>query len=207
MFKNIIFDWSGVIKDAAEDYVWVINRMFGKLGGEKITLKELRQDYEQPYMKFINKYYPKMTMQEQRKLYQEAVLSKECPVSRPYPGIVKLIKKLKKKGSITAVLSGDMAETLFPEMEKFGLNNIFDELTIDVPDKLEAIGDLMKRNNFKKEETVFIGDSNHEVEVGKQAGIKTIAVTWGYYSENRLAELNPTYLVHNVKELEKILLK
>ena len=78
---------------------------------------------------------------------------------------------------------------------------------VKVYDKSEAIGNLLKRNNFKKEETVLIGDSNHEIEAGEQAGIKTIAVTWGFHSEKRLKELDPDYLVHNVKELEKILLK
>ena len=57
MFKNIIFDWSGVIKDAVEDHVWVVNRMFKNLGAKKITLEEMRQSWEQPYMKFWNKYY------------------------------------------------------------------------------------------------------------------------------------------------------
>ena len=55
MFKNIIFDWSGVVKDAVEDHVWVVNKMFKNLGGKEISLEEMRQNWEQPYMKFWNK--------------------------------------------------------------------------------------------------------------------------------------------------------
>jgi phosphoglycolate phosphatase len=104
------------------------------------------------------------------------------------------------------VLSSDPLKKILAEEKDYGLENIFDEIIADVYDKAEKIEELIKKNNFKKKETVFIGDSNHEVEVGKQAGIKTLAVTWGFCSENRLKSTNPDYLVHNIKELEEILL-
>lgn len=207
MFKNIIFDWSGVIKDAVEDHVWVINKMFKNLGAKKMTLEEMQQNWEQPYMKFWNKYYPEMTLEEEQKIYYEAILSEDCPPAKPYPGVVELIKEIKGRGVFMAVLSSDAPETVLPEIKNFNLENIFNDLEIKVHDKSEVIEDLIKRNNFKKEETVFIGDTNHEIEVGKKAGIKTIAVTWGFYPENRLASLSPDYIVHNIEELEKILLK
>ena len=204
--KNIIFDWSGVIKDALENHVWVVNRMFKNLGGGEITVEEMQQKWEQPYMKFWRKYYPDMRPKQQSAEYRKAILSKDCPDPKPYPGIVKLIKKLKIEGFSMAVLSGDLPATLFSEMKKFGLENIFKETIVDVYDKSKAIEGLIKRNNFKKEETVIIGDSDHEIETGGQVGVKTIAVTWGFTSEERLKKLNPDYLVHNAKELEKILL-
>lgn len=205
MFKNIIFDWSGVIKDAVEDHVWVVNRMFKNLGAKKITLEEMRRNWEQPYMKFWNKYYPEMTLEQEQEVYYDAIFSKDCPPAKAYPGIVELIKKLKNKGIMMAVLSSDPPETLLKEVGKFGLENIFCEIINKIHDKAEGIHGLMERNNFKKEETVFIGDTNHEIEVGRQAGVKTLAVTWGFYPEDRLKTLNPDYLVHNIKELEEIL--
>jgi len=206
-FKNIIFDWSGVIKDAVIDHGWVVNKMFEKLGGKGIDLDEMRQNWEQPYMKFWNKYYPKMTLEEEQKIYYEAILDKDCPSARAYPGIVELIKRLKNRGFAMVILSSDPQKTLFDEMDKFGLKDIFIDSVVNIHDKSREIEALIKRNNFKKEETVFVGDTNHEIEVGRLAGIKTVAVTWGLYPENRLEALNPDYLVHNIEELEKVLLK
>jgi phosphoglycolate phosphatase len=206
MFKNIIFDWSGVVKDAVEDHVWVVNKMFKNLGGKEISLEEMRQNWEQPYMKFWNKYYPDMNLEEEQKVYYEAILDKSCPPAKAYPGIVEFLKRLKSKGFVMVILSSDPPETIFNEIKKFDLENIFSESVVKAHDKSEEIEGLIKRNNFKKEETVFIGDTNHEIEVGKQAGTKTIAVTWGFYPENRLKALNPDFLVHNIKELEEILL-
>ena len=103
------------------------------------------------------------------------------------------------------VLSSDLPDTFFPEMEDFGLKNIFNDLFINVYDKGEVIEELLLKNNFKPEETVLIGDTRHELEVAKKVGIKTIAVTWGFDSEEKLKSMNPDFLIHNIKELEDIL--
>ena len=206
MFKNIIFDWSGVIKDSLHSHVWVVSRMMETLGGKEISLNELQENWEQPFMNFWKKYYPELMLEEEIKIYYNVISRKDCPKSSDYIGIVRLIKKLKSKGVSMVVLSSDPPETLVPEIKEFGLENIFNEVMMKVHDKNDKIHELIKNNNFKKEETVFIGDSNHEVEVGKQAGIKTIAVTWGFCAEERLKATNPDYLVCNIKELENILL-
>lgn len=206
MIKNIIFDWSGVIKDSAHSHIWAVNEMLKELGGEQMTKEDIQDQWEQPYMNFWNKRFPDLKIEDQSDLYHRTIAREDCPVSESYPGIVDLIKKLKEKGCSMAVLSSDAPKILLPEMTNYGLDNIFCELITDIHNKAEGIDGLMKRNNFKKEETIFIGDSNHEVEVGKQFGIKTIAVTWGFSSEKKLKTTEPDYLVHNIKELEQVLL-
>jgi phosphoglycolate phosphatase len=40
----------------------------------------------------------------------------------------------------------------------------------------------MKTYEVSKEETLIIGDSNYDIEAGKAAGIKVVAVTYGFRS-------------------------
>ncbi|MCX6722662.1 MAG: HAD family hydrolase [Candidatus Staskawiczbacteria bacterium] len=207
MFKNIIFDWSGVVKDSFEAHLWIVNKMFERAGVEKISSEELKKDWVQPYMIFYNKYIPNFTKEEQDKIWTKTMLSKDVPESHEYPGMADLIKKLKEDKRFLAVLSSDPPKMILPEIEKFGLEDIFDYKVIEVHDKTEGAKEIIKNNNLDINETVFIGDSNHEIEVGKEVGIKTIAVTWGFSTEENLKSVNPDYLVHNVKELEEILLK
>ena len=207
MFKYVIFDWSGPIKEVVDSHYWVVSRMFEELGVKEISIQEMRENWEQPYMIFWQKYHPGMTLQEEQNLYYKIIARKDCPKPSVYGGIVELIKKLKKKNVSMVVLSSDPTGTLFSELKIFGLENVFDDIMSNIHDKAEEIHKLIERNNFKKEETVFIGDSNHEVEVGRDAGIKTIAVTWGFCTEEKLKATSPDYLVHNIKELEEVLLK
>ncbi|MFA5878233.1 MAG: HAD family hydrolase [Candidatus Staskawiczbacteria bacterium] len=202
---NIIFDWSGVIKDAAAAHLWVVNRMFEKFGLKEITLEELKENWVQPYMLFYNKYLPNLTLEEEQTAYREAILHEDCPKSTAFPGIPELVKKLKKRGDYVAVISSDLPETVLPEMKEYGLENIFDDVVIHTHDKTEAIKNLINVHSMEPAVTFFIGDSNHEIIAGKRARVKTIAVTWGFSTERGLKSENPDFLVHDIKELEEVI--
>jgi len=205
-FKNVIFDWSGVIKDCLDVHLWSVNEMMKIFGGSIISKEELMQEWKQPYMNFWNKYFPNLTLEEEQKVYHEMLLRSDCPKSYSYPGIVEIIKKLKTSGAFLAIISSDSPKTILSEIAGYGLENIFDEVITNVPDKADGMSKVLSENNLNKEETIFIGDSNHEIEVGKLFGTKTMGVTWGFCPEERLKGLYPDYLVHNAKELESVLL-
>lgn len=203
MIKNIIFDWSGVIKDCILDHLDVVNKMFKVFGIKAVSLDELKQNWKQPYMHFYNKYLPDLTLQQEQTTYEKIIV--ESPKGKPYPGIVDLIFKIKKTGKKILVVSSDSALTILPEIKDFGLEETIDDMAIGAHDKEAATADLVKRNKLNKEETIIIGDSNHEVEIGRKLDVKTVAVTWGFCTEDTLKAANPDFVVHNLKELEDII--
>jgi len=206
MSKNIIFDWSGVIKDALECHLWIVNEIFKELGIKEISGEELHENWEQPHMLFYNKYLPDLTEEEELVLYKKAILSNDCPESKPADGICDLIKKLKERGYFLGVISSDFPETLLGEIEEYGLEDIFDDVKTESAIKGDSLKEMIEKHNLNPENTYFIGDSNHEIIAGKENGTKTIAVTWGFNTEEYLKSKDPDYLVHNIKELENILL-
>jgi len=92
-------------------------------------------------------------------------------------------------------------------MKEYGLENIFENVDTNVHDKTKAVSDLIEKGKLEKSSTYFIGDTNHEIEVSKALGIKSIAVTWGTCTEKNLRLETPDFVVHDVKELEEILIK
>lgn len=204
MIKNVIFDWSGVVKDCVEDQLVIVNKKFKHFGAKEISMEELKEEWCQPWMGFYKKYLPLITMEEEEVFYKKAV--SESPKAKSYPGIPELIKKVKESGAKVFVVSSDYPETILPEIKGFGLEGIFDSIIFGVYDKEEAVRKIVESRNLEKNSTIFIGDSNHEIEVGKKMGIKTAAVTWGFSSESKLKSHNPDFIVHNLEELEKAIL-
>ncbi len=205
MIKNIIFDWSGVINDSVNNHLFIVNEIFKKFNIKEINLNELRENWEQPYMFFYNKYLPNLTLNDEQIAYKQAV--KKCPENNPFPGMVDLLKKFKREGIKMAILSSDFQETILSEIKSFGLDNLFVDIVTGMHDKNKSLIAMLKRNNFDKKETVFVGDSNHEIEVGKNVGIKTASVTWGFSPEKKLSNLNPDFIIHNLSELKSLILK
>ena len=204
MIKNVIFDWSGVVKDCVLDQLVVANKKFKHFGVKEISMEELKEEWCQPWMDFYKKYITSITMEEQEVFYKKAIL--ESPKAKSYPGIPELIKKIKESGAKVFVVSSDYAETILGEVKDWGLEGIFDSVIFGVHDKEEAVCKIVESGNLEKDSTIFVGDSNHEIEVGKKLGIKIIAVTWGFTSENKLKSHNPDFVAHNLEELEKIIL-
>jgi phosphoglycolate phosphatase-like HAD superfamily hydrolase len=204
MIKNIIFDWSGVINDSLENQLEVINAMFKELGSREISLAEMKEHWEQPYMRFYNKFLPDLTLEEEQAAFRKAVAT--APIGKPFPGIVDILHEFKAAGINMVVLSSDLPATLLPEITHFVLDGIFLDVITDVHDKSEVIHELMRKNSFTADETIFIGDSNHEIEAGKFAGVKTGAVTWGLCTREKLEALQPDFMITTVHELKAVIL-
>jgi len=205
--KNIIFDWSGVVRDTVTNQMWIVNRIFKKYGVGEISTDEFRENWKQPPVLFYQKYLPEGYNEEERtKLFQELQLDKDCPKASPFSEVVKLIHTCKENGYFLSVVSSDFPETLLPEVKEYGLENTFTEIITDANDKLEPVQKIIKENNLNLEDTFFVGDSNHEIDVAKARGIKSVAVTWGFTSEQKLRARNPDYIAHNPQELESIIL-
>ncbi len=63
--------------------------------------------------------------------------------------------------------------------------------------------EVLKRLGVSKNDTVIIGDSNFDIESGRAAGIKTIAVTYGYRSKEILKDAD--CMIDSFEELLKLL--
>ncbi len=209
MIKNIIFDWSGVINDDLFTVYKTVMVIFQKYGVEEISLEEFKKEWEQPYTRFYSKYgITRLSREKEVDLYlplYKSMASQYQP--KAYSNIKDTLERFKEAGINMIVVSSSIRETILSDIQDFSLEGMFNEINSDIHDKTEVIHEIIDRNNFNPEETIFIGDTAHEVEAGKSAGTKTGAVTWGYNKEDRLRAANPNFIIHNLEELESIILK
>ncbi len=63
----------------------------------------------------------------------------------------------------------------------------------------------MKLHRFGADDVIFIGDETRDIEACKRAGIRCVAVTWGYNSEKSLAAQNPHRVFHRPEELRALI--
>lgn len=94
MFKNIIFDWSGVINDDTHSDYKAIIAVLKHFGGPDMTFEEFREKWELPFMNFYNKYIPNanLTAEEQFPVYDKYIKQYKNP--KLYKGLNLTIKKL-----------------------------------------------------------------------------------------------------------------
>lgn len=57
-----------------------------------------------------------------------------------------------------------------------------------------------------KSETVYVGDSNVDMQTGLNAGVRTVGVSWGFRTREELAAYSPSAIVDTPEELSRVIL-
>lgn len=125
--------------------------------------------------------------------------------TKKYPGITELLKKLHENNIKTAVIS-NKPDSLVKELCQIYFPNLFDypvgntDGTPTKPDPT-AINNLLKDIGLKKCDAVFIGDSDVDIETGRNAKLDTIGVSWGFKGKEFLIGYGTKCIVDNTDEL------
>lgn len=203
-FKLVIFDWSGVIADTFDNWYVCAMEVFRVFGAPPLSREVARKEFRQPYMAFYNKFLPNISHADQSRVYVEAI--QKCPPPRIFNGMREIFDVLRHNGIPMVIISGDSKMSLLAEVKRFGIEEYFQKILHDVYDKTETVIHMIRTHTLQPSEAIFVGDSMHEIEVGKIAGCRTCAVTWGFVSKEKLQLLKPDYIANTPKELQHIIL-
>lgn len=127
----------------------------------------------------------------------------------PFEGIVPMLRALKEKGVSLAVLSNKDHESCVRIVEEIFGKGVFDVIrgnSDELPPKPHPAGmeAVLRETGCSLEECLYIGDTEVDMETGKNAGVFTVAVLWGYRSEAVLSAFSPDAIVaapHEIPDL------
>lgn len=137
----------------------------------------------------------------------------KCDFTRPYDGIPGMLKTITAAGVRLAVASNkyqDGAEKLvhhfFGEYDFVKILGQRDGQPIK-PDPAIVDQILADVPKVAKEQVVYVGDSNVDMQTGANAQVRTIGVTWGFRSKEELAAYTPSAIVDTPEILSKVILE
>ena len=134
--------------------------------------------------------------------YVEYNLMHHDSMVRPYDGVVAMVDALTRRRARLALVTSKLGKTARRGLAVAGVEGAF-ELVVAADDVKRGKPDpepvllALDRLGVRAEETLFVGDSPHDVESGNRAGVKTAAATWGPFPRAALDAAKPTYFVHS----------
>ena len=203
MIKNILFDWSGTLVDNLTTIHKATMHVFEKLGVKPMSFEEYREKFSLPYMNFWKLHFPDCTEEQISNLFREGL--EMAGNAGLYSGAKDVLKRLYDRGIKMAVMSFGSQEKIIADARRYGVFDYFQEINGNILDKTEVITEILQKNNFKPEETMYVGDMVHDIEAGKKAGVISVGISWGHKSEETLRAANPDHLISNIIELEQLL--
>ena len=208
--KACIFDLDGTLTNTLESMTYSVNLTLKEMGLSQITKDQCRMFVGNGARVLIEESLkvsgdPKASrIEEGMKIYGR-IFDQNCTYHvTPYEGIPEMLKALKDRGIHLAVLSNKPdRQTVKVVKEIFG-DNIFDYAQGQkdgIRRKPEPDGVWMEQMQVSKEECLYIGDSEVDAATGKNAGLKTIGVLWGFRDRKTLETAGADHLIERPEEL------
>ncbi len=217
MKKLVIFDLDGTLLDTIEDLGNATNYALRTLG-----FPERRRD---EYYRLVGRGITNLfkgavpagcdtpeTIGRMRELFLAHYGVHLCDRTRPYPGIPELLERITARGVRIAVASNkyqEGAEAVIGHFfGQFAWTAVLGQREgFPIKPDPGIVDQCRQAAGAEKEEVLYVGDSNVDMQTGLGAGVDTVGVTWGFRSREELAAFHPTAVVDAPAQLEELILR
>jgi pyrophosphatase PpaX len=212
LLSAVLFDFDGTLVDTTEMIHQSMKHATSSvLGREDIPRETLLANVGRPLprqMELIDAENAELLLEAYRSHHEQH----HDTLIGEFPGVEESLARLGSAGIKVAVvtskrrLSVEMALKNFP-----GLRNVVDrfvtlEDTTEHKPNPEPLLRALELLGVPKERAAYVGDSPFDVEAAKAAGLASVAVSWGAFSEDRLREAEPDHLVTDIRSAVDVLL-
>jgi pyrophosphatase PpaX len=138
--------------------------------------------------------------------YRAYNLSHHDRMVRPYPGAVEMVRALRARGRRLALVTSKNRSGAERGLAHVGLAGTMetivgaDDVTHPKPHP-EPVERALATLGMPRESCVFVGDSRHDMQCGRAAGVSTAAITWGPFDREHLAVASPDHYCATPAEL------
>ena len=210
--RTIIFDLDGTLLDTLTDLANSVNEALAMHGLPQHTLSEVRQFVGNGIAKLAER----AVMNGKSNPLYEAVLAdtkalyaQKCRENTaPYAGILPLLHDLKEKGYTLAVVSNKpdaqvkkLCEDFFPGLIAESVGQQDGVLLKPAPDSLLRV---MSHLHSSPKKTVYVGDSDVDIQTAVNAGVSCISVLWGFRDYDVLKAAGGNCFVHIPSEMSTL---
>ncbi len=211
MKKLVIFDLDGTLLNTIADLATATNRALELCGYPIHAMDAYRFFVGNGIRKLFERALPEghRTEAEILKIHSLFVPyydAHNADKSLPYPGIPELLIELQNRNIRLAVASnkyqaatGKLIAHYFPEIrfaEVMGQRE-------GIPTKPDPsiVYNILKIADAKQEETLYVGDSNVDMQTARNAAVTAVGVTWGFRPREELEACHPAHIVEKPEEI------
>ena len=217
MYKTVVFDLDGTLLNTIDDLADAGNRVCAARGWPQHTVEEYKYFVGNGIPKLVERFSPPEArtpaiLADTLAAFQADYGAHLRDKTAPYPGMPALLARLKAAGVQLAVFS-NKADPLARQV----VADYFDTALFDavrgalpgVPTKPAPQGTLalMQAIGADPAATLYVGDSNVDVDTAHNAGLPCCGVLWGFRTRQELTDAGAEHLAADAEELWNVIVK
>lgn len=212
IYKAVIFDLDGTLVNSLDDLADSMNNVLAQNGFPQHPVESYRYFVGDGIAKLVERSLPQKLngnknlvdncIAEMKQFYADNWSKK----SRIYPGIKETLSKLSRLGVSLAILSNKPHEFTLKFAEFFLRDWSFSAVEGAKPgcpvkpDPAQALI-IAQKMQHQPHEIIYVGDTNTDMQTGKNAGMFTLGATWGFRSREELEKSGAMHIVDNPEEI------
>ncbi|NLN38818.1 MAG: HAD family hydrolase [Smithella sp.] len=199
--KLFLFDFDGVIVDSLDVYEKTVTDCLNVIG------QPLSRGREEFLELFDGNFYESLV---EKGVDLDRFMSASIDIlaginyadMRPFAPVGPVLRELKKNHPMVVISSND-TPTIKEALNLYGLDGIFDEVLGSdfMLSKKDKILYIIDKYCADLKDIYYIGDTAGDISEGRAAGIKTVGITWGWHSREKMLAARPDYLFDNPEDL------
>jgi phosphoglycolate phosphatase len=198
--SHVIWDWNGTLLGDVEHAVRTVNKLLSEENLPQLDAAEYKRVFGFP----VVDYYKHLGFDTSPERFAELCerfnkyFHDELHLCDLWPGARETLAHVHGAGKMQSLLSASEHNLLLMSVKQFGVENFFHNV-VGIADKMAgskvARGkELIAKVNLPLDKTVLIGDTDHDLEVGKALGIDVILVDHGHQDTLRLQKVHSKVL-------------
>lgn len=212
---TIIFDLDGTLLDTLADLSGAVNYALQAHCLPRREEKEIRQFLGNGIRNLMLQSVPagldkvafEPVFETFRAYYMAHCLEQTCP----YPGIMQLLAVLRQRGVRMAIVSNKLQPAVTDLNRRFFAEYITiaigESPTVRRKPRPDAVWQAIRELGSETDRTIYVGDSEVDVETARRAGVPCASVAWGFRDVEQLEPLSPDYLVYQPMDILQCLFK
>ncbi len=196
---TVLFDLDGTLIDSVElilrSYRHTLERHRGTAPEDDVWLAGLGTPLWKQFAVFTD---DQAEIDAMVATYREHNLAHHDAMVRPFAGTHEAVTALRGRGAALGIVTSKLRSGTMRGLTHCGLDGLFDVLVcaddVEHPKPHpEPVARALALLGTEPDTAVFVGDSPHDLEAGRAAGVATAAVSWGPFSEATLRAHRPTH--------------
>ena len=217
MYKTVVFDLDGTLLNTIDDLADAGNRVCAARGWPQHTVEEYKYFVGNGIPKLVERFSPPEARTPDQLADTLAAFQADYGAhlrdkTAPYPGIPALLARLKAAGVQLAVFSNKANPLARQVVADYFDTALFDAVRgalPGVPTKPAPQGTLalMQAIGADPAATLYVGDSNVDVDTAHNAGLPCCGVLWGFRTRQELTDAGAEHLAADAEELWNVIVK
>lgn len=211
-FDLIVFDWDGTLFDSTALIVRCIQNACVDVGAPRPSDEQAAYVIGLGLADALRHVAPGLPPERYPALgarYRHHYVASQHELSL-FPGTLDMLQALKTRAHRLAVATGKGRRGLDDALAHSQLHGLFDSTrtadeTASKPDPRMLL-ELMDELHVARKRTLMIGDTTHDLQLARNAGTASVAVSFGAHDHENFAAFDPLHVAHSTRELHDWLL-